>query len=86
MAATGPDFVSLQARDLDASQAFYEQYLGLVRSLAGPPHAVVFETKPIAFALGTSSRAPILPQLLIPGSAPRSGCTPPTFKTSTTPW
>ena len=27
MAATGPDFISLQARDLDASQAFYEQYL-----------------------------------------------------------
>lgn len=32
MAATGPDFISLQARDLDASQAFYERYLGLVRS------------------------------------------------------
>ena len=38
MPATGPDFISLQARDLDASQAFYEQYLGLVRSQAGPPH------------------------------------------------
>lgn len=51
MPVTGPDFVSLQVRDLDASQAFYEQYLGLVRSPAGPPHAVVFDTKPIAFAL-----------------------------------
>lgn len=51
MAVTGPDFISLQVRDLDASQAFYEQYLGLVRSQAGPPHAVVFETSPIAFAL-----------------------------------
>ena len=51
MHATGPDFISLQARDLDASQAFYERYLGLVRSQVGPPHAVVFETKPIAFAL-----------------------------------
>jgi catechol 2,3-dioxygenase-like lactoylglutathione lyase family enzyme len=48
---TGPDFISLQTRDLDASQAFYEQYLGLVRSPAGPPHAVVFTTTPIAFAL-----------------------------------
>jgi len=48
---TGPDFISLQTRDLDASQAFYEQYLGLVRSPAGPPHAVVFATTPIAFAL-----------------------------------
>lgn len=51
MPVTGPDFISLQARDLDASQAFYEQYLGLVRSPAGPPHAVVFETAPIAFAV-----------------------------------
>lgn len=51
MPAIGPDFISLQVRDLDASQAFYERYLGLVRSQAGPPHAVVFETSPIAFAL-----------------------------------
>lgn len=51
MPVTGPDFISLQVCDLDASQAFYEQYLGLVRSQAGPPHAVVFETTPIAFAL-----------------------------------
>jgi len=51
MPVTGPDFVSLQVRDLDASQAFYEQYLGLVRSPAGPPHAVVFDTAPVAFAL-----------------------------------
>lgn len=51
MPVTGPDFISLQVRDLDASQAFYEKYLGLVRSQAGPPHAVVFETTPIAFAL-----------------------------------
>ena len=36
---------------LDASQAFYEHYLGLVRSQSGPPHAVVSETTPIAFAL-----------------------------------
>jgi predicted enzyme related to lactoylglutathione lyase len=51
MPVTGPDFISLQARDLDASQSFYETYLGLVRSPAGPPHAVVFQTTPIAFAL-----------------------------------
>jgi predicted enzyme related to lactoylglutathione lyase len=51
MPATGPDFISLQVRDLDASQAFYERYLGLVCSEVGPPHAVVFETKPIAFAV-----------------------------------
>jgi predicted enzyme related to lactoylglutathione lyase len=51
MPVTGPDFISLQVRDLTASQAFYETYLGLVRSPAGPPHAVVFTTTPIAFAL-----------------------------------
>ncbi|ARC56129.1 hypothetical protein AS850_03445 [Frondihabitans sp. 762G35] len=51
MPVTGPDFLSLQVRDLAASQAFYERHLGLVRSQAGPPHAVVFETTPIAFAL-----------------------------------
>lgn len=51
MPVTGPDFISLQARNLAASQAFYEKYLGLVRSPQGPPHAVVFQTAPIAFAL-----------------------------------
>ena len=51
MPVTGPDFINLQVRDLTASQAFYENYLGLVRSPAGPPHAVVFATTPIAFAL-----------------------------------
>lgn len=51
MPATGPDFISLQVRDLAASQAFYESFLGLVRSPTGPPHAVVFTTTPIAFAV-----------------------------------
>ena len=51
MAVTGPDFISLQTRDLEKAAAFYTQYLGLVQSQAGPPHAVVFETEPIAFAL-----------------------------------
>jgi len=51
MPATGPDFISLQVRDLERSAAFYERYLGLARNPAGPPHAVVFDTKPIAFAV-----------------------------------
>src|SRR2546430_14840635 len=51
MAVTGPDFISLQVRDLERSAAFYERYLGLKRSDAGPPHAVVFGTRPIAFAV-----------------------------------
>ena len=51
MAVTGPDFISLQVRDLERSAAFYQRYLGLTRSTAGPPHAVVFDTTPIAFAV-----------------------------------
>nr|WP_154894169.1 VOC family protein [Paenibacillus xylanexedens] len=51
MSAIGPDFISLQVSNLESSVEFYQKYLGLVRSQAGPPHAVVFETKPIAFAL-----------------------------------
>jgi predicted enzyme related to lactoylglutathione lyase len=51
MPVTGPDFLSLQVRDLDRSQRFYEQYLGLTRAQGGPPHAVVFDTKPVSFAV-----------------------------------
>ncbi|MGO2541350.1 MAG: VOC family protein [Specibacter sp.] len=51
MAVIGPDFISLQVRDLERSAAFYEQQLGLVRAKAAPPHAVVFDTKPIPFAV-----------------------------------
>ncbi|WP_066461622.1 VOC family protein [Sanguibacter suarezii] len=51
MPVTGPDFISLQVRNLERSAAFYEQYLGLTRSPAGPPHAVVFDTRPVAFAV-----------------------------------
>lgn len=51
MSAIGPDFISLQVSNLEDSAQFYQNYLGLVRSQAGPPHAVVFETQPIAFAL-----------------------------------
>jgi catechol 2,3-dioxygenase-like lactoylglutathione lyase family enzyme len=51
MSVTGPDFISLQVRNLEASASFYERYLGLKRSPTGPPHAVVFDTKPVAFAV-----------------------------------
>lgn len=50
MPITGPDFISLQVRDLDRSASFYEQQLGLTRQ-PGPPQAVVFATEPIAFAV-----------------------------------
>ena len=58
MAVTGPDFVSLQVRDLERSAAFYEQYLGLKCSAAGPPHAVVFGTTRSRSPFATSPRAP----------------------------
>ena len=51
MTVIGPDFISLQVRDLEAAAAFYEQQVGLTRAAFSPPHAVVFDTKPIAFAL-----------------------------------
>lgn len=51
MPVTGPDFISIQVRDLERSAAFYEQHLGLTRSPKGPPHAVVFDTEPVAFAV-----------------------------------
>ncbi|MCK2215661.1 VOC family protein [Actinomadura sp. ATCC 31491] len=48
---TGPDFVALQVRDLDAAAAFFEEHLGLTRAPVSPPHAVVFATRPIPFAV-----------------------------------
>ncbi|MFF2811547.1 VOC family protein [Streptomyces sp. NPDC058000] len=47
----GPDFVALQVRDVDAAAAFCERHLGLRRAAVSPPHAVVFDTKPIPFAI-----------------------------------
>jgi catechol 2,3-dioxygenase-like lactoylglutathione lyase family enzyme len=51
MAVIGPDFISLQVRDLERSAEFYERQLGLRRSKAGPPHAIVFDTHPVSFAV-----------------------------------
>ncbi|MFD7654055.1 VOC family protein [Actinosynnema sp. NPDC059797] len=65
---TGPDFIALQVRDLDAAAAFYEDRLGLRRAPAGPPHAVVFATSPVPFAV----REP-LPGVDLDAAAPRPG-------------
>ena len=51
MAVTGPDFLALQVRDLERAAAFYETRLGLRRAPVSPPHAVVFDTAPTAFAV-----------------------------------
>ena len=42
----GPDFISLQVRDLDTAAAFYEDRVGLRRAAASPPGAVVFASEP----------------------------------------
>jgi predicted enzyme related to lactoylglutathione lyase len=47
----GPSFVALQVRDLERAAQFYADMVGLERAPAGPPDAIVFNTKPIAFAL-----------------------------------
>lgn len=51
MTVIGPDFLALQVRDVPASAAFYEHELGLRRAPGAPPHAVVFATETIAFAV-----------------------------------
>lgn len=51
MTVTGPDFIALQVRDLERAASFYENHLGLRRASVTPPHAVVFDTTPIAFAV-----------------------------------
>ena len=47
----GPDFIALQVRDIERAAKFYERELGLRRAANSPPHAVVFATQPIAFAV-----------------------------------
>ena len=47
----GPDFIALQVRDIERAAEFYERELGLRRAASSPPHAVVFATQPIAFAV-----------------------------------
>ncbi|PVU83264.1 glyoxalase [Cellulomonas sp. WB94] len=51
MTVTGPDFIALQVRDLELAAAFYEDRLGLRRAPFSPPHAVVFATTPVPFAV-----------------------------------
>jgi catechol 2,3-dioxygenase-like lactoylglutathione lyase family enzyme len=48
---TGLDVAALQASDIERSKGFYTRILGLEVDTQGPPHAIVFETKPIPFAI-----------------------------------
>lgn len=47
----GPDFVALQVHDVEAAATFCEKHLGLRRTPASPPGAIVFDTKPTPFAV-----------------------------------
>src|SRR5690242_12780986 len=51
MKVIGPDFISLQVSDLEASAAFYSEQVGLQRAAQSPLGAVVFATAPIPFAV-----------------------------------
>jgi hypothetical protein len=47
----GPDFIGTQVADLNAARTFYTQVVGLTAAPNGPPETVVFDTKPIPFAV-----------------------------------
>lgn len=47
----GPDFIAFQVRDLEASRKFYTEYVGLSLAVHSPPDAVVFDAKPVPFAI-----------------------------------
>jgi predicted enzyme related to lactoylglutathione lyase len=47
----GPSFLAFQVRDIEKSKTFYTDVAGLEVDPAGPDHAYVFKTNPIAFAI-----------------------------------
>ena len=47
----GPDFIGIQAEDLEAARSFYTEIVGLKVAAHSPPGAVVFDTTPIPFAV-----------------------------------
>lgn len=53
----GPDFIGIQTEDLDAARTFYSEVVGLKVAGNSPPGAVVFDSKPVPFAV----RLPIEP-------------------------
>lgn len=67
MTVTGPDFVALQVRNLEQAAEFYETVVGLTRAEVSPPHAVVFATSPIAFAVRDVAPGVDLDAILQPG-------------------
>ena len=52
----GPDFISLQVRDLSASRAFYIEVLGLTEDTSfTAPNTVLFDSTTIPFAISKST-------------------------------
>src|SRR5271170_5727940 len=49
----GPDFIGIQVADLDAARTFYTEVVGLTVAPNGQPGVVVFDTKPVPFAVRT---------------------------------
>ena len=47
----GPDFITLQVRELEASRHFYAEVIGLKIAPESRPNAVAFATQPIGFAI-----------------------------------
>ena len=50
---TGPDFIGIQVVDLEAARRFYTDVAGLTVAAQSPPGAILFDTKPIPFAVRT---------------------------------
>ncbi len=50
----GPDFIGIQVEDLEAARTFYTEVVGLTVAANSPPGAVVFETRPVPFAVRTA--------------------------------
>jgi predicted enzyme related to lactoylglutathione lyase len=50
----GPDFITFQVRDLEASRHFYSEVIGLKVSPEVRPNAVAYATKPIGMAIRKS--------------------------------
>lgn len=49
----GPDFIGIQVHDIDAARTFYTEVVGLKLAPNSPPGAVVFDTRPVPFAVRT---------------------------------
>lgn len=52
----GPDFIGIQVEDIEAARTFYTEVVGLQPAPHSPPGAVVFDTRPVPFAV----RAPVV--------------------------